>query len=385
MAQNIITEFNIDTGGTFTFNPAFLPDIIYLKTAGTPISADITLSFTTSLSPGQQVVVFIPLIDDNGFNIDIFGDLANTPPPAASLGWVYTIFADNSSNLVVEKRPLDFTDSTLISGLAIQQGTITFDKLEALASGQIIVGDASNIPNNVAMSGDTTISNTGVVTIGANKVTNAKLAQMATNTVKANITGVTADPADVSISTLLTSFAWKLTGNAGTTPGTHFIGTTDSQNLVFKVNNNKAGEIDIAANTSLGYLAQNANTSGTDNTSFGHSTLRLNTGGDGNTAVGTETLYNTSGDSNTALGYQAGYTNSSGSNNTFVGYNASSALATGQNRIALGYGAQADLNYQFALPDDVISVKWRGVTYTLPSTDAAGVLTSDGAGNLSWV
>jgi hypothetical protein len=30
--------------------------------------------------------------------------------------------------------------------------------------------------------------------------------------------------------------AWKITGNAGTTPGTHFVGTTDNQPLEFKVN-----------------------------------------------------------------------------------------------------------------------------------------------------
>lgn len=31
--------------------------------------------------------------------------------------------------------------------------------------------------------------------------------------------------------------SWELTGNAGTTPGTNFIGTTDAQDVVFKVNN----------------------------------------------------------------------------------------------------------------------------------------------------
>jgi len=43
-------------------------------------------------------------------------------------------------------------------------------------SGEIIVGDASGNANAVAMSGDTTISNAGVIAIGATKVTNAMLA-----------------------------------------------------------------------------------------------------------------------------------------------------------------------------------------------------------------
>lgn len=41
---------------------------------------------------------------------------------------------------------------------------------DTLASGRIFVGSAGNIATGVAMSGDTTISNTGAVAIGANKV-----------------------------------------------------------------------------------------------------------------------------------------------------------------------------------------------------------------------
>ncbi|MBS1575110.1 MAG: hypothetical protein JST09_07370, partial [Bacteroidetes bacterium] len=39
---------------------------------------------------------------------------------------------------------------------------------------------------------------------------------------------------------------WSLNGNAGTNPSTNFIGTTDNQSLVFKVNNEAAGKIDVA-------------------------------------------------------------------------------------------------------------------------------------------
>ena len=46
----------------------------------------------------------------------------------------------------------------------------------ALPSAEIIVGSAGGVSAAVAMSGDVTISNTGVTTIGAAKVTTAKLA-----------------------------------------------------------------------------------------------------------------------------------------------------------------------------------------------------------------
>jgi len=45
----------------------------------------------------------------------------------------------------------------------------------ALASGDIFVGNASNIATAVAMSGDATISNTGAVTIANNAITTAKI------------------------------------------------------------------------------------------------------------------------------------------------------------------------------------------------------------------
>lgn len=45
---------------------------------------------------------------------------------------------------------------------------------------------------------------------------------------------------------------WKLSGNAGTTPGTEFLGTTDAQPLVVKTNGTEAMRIDAAGNVGVG-------------------------------------------------------------------------------------------------------------------------------------
>ncbi len=45
---------------------------------------------------------------------------------------------------------------------------------------------------------------------------------------------------------------WLLTGNAGTTPGTHFLGTTDANDLVFKTNNNEQMRILSGGNVGIG-------------------------------------------------------------------------------------------------------------------------------------
>src|SRR5688572_25944961 len=66
---------------------------------------------------------------------------------------------------------------------------------------------------------------------------------------------------------------WQLLGNAGTTPGTHFIGSTDAQSLVFKT-----------GNTETGRIVHNA--TGTDTWQFGIATnlAKLVVNSDGSTA-----------------------------------------------------------------------------------------------------
>jgi len=46
--------------------------------------------------------------------------------------------------------------------------------------------------------------------------------------------------------------AWLLSGNAGTTPGTNFIGTTDAQDLVFKTNSTEKMRITSSGNVGIG-------------------------------------------------------------------------------------------------------------------------------------
>lgn len=70
----------------------------------------------------------------------------------------------------------------------------------ALTSAHIFVGNGSNVATDVAASGDLTLANTGAFTIANNVVTNAKLDQMPTLTLKGNNTGGTANAADLTVS-----------------------------------------------------------------------------------------------------------------------------------------------------------------------------------------
>ena len=50
---------------------------------------------------------------------------------------------------------------------------IAFSKLAPLTSGNVLVGSASNVPTSVAVTGDVTISNTGVTSIASGAIVNA--------------------------------------------------------------------------------------------------------------------------------------------------------------------------------------------------------------------
>jgi hypothetical protein len=134
--------------------------------------------------------------------------------------------------------------------------------------------------------------------------------------------------------------SWNITGNAGTNPAVHFLGTTDQATLVFRVHNRYSGEIDsVKQKTFFGYGA-GINTTGIANTAFGFKSLYFNTTGVSNTAQGGYSLYsNTTGNSNTACGYSALYSNTTGTLNTAVGSNALLYNTTGSGNTASGSGA----------------------------------------------
>jgi trimeric autotransporter adhesin len=126
-----------------------------------------------------------------------------------------------------------------------------------------------------------------------------------------------------NLSTTSPGSGWALSGNAGTNPSVNFVGTSDAQPLVLKVNNTMAGILDFdatKANTAIGYSTLNNNTGGYNNTASGYKSLNNNTTGTSNAAHGMFSLYqNQTGHQNTANGFAALYANIEGSYNTATG------------------------------------------------------------------
>jgi|GEM_PF-3142991 len=162
---------------------------------------------------------------------------------------------------------------------------------------------------------------------------------------------------------------WALTGNS--VSGSDFIGTTNSEELRFKVNDQQRLKLRLdggivpsmsydaiaIGNNALanGYspfdsygqaiaIGNNALASyiGKDGPSLaiGESTLELTTTGIGNVAVGNYVLQdNTTGEENTGLGTGAFYNNTTGSQNTAIGRGVLYTNTTGAHNTALGFNA----------------------------------------------
>jgi trimeric autotransporter adhesin len=129
---------------------------------------------------------------------------------------------------------------------------------------------------------------------------------------------------------------WNTLGNAGTT-AINFLGTTDAQDLRFKIANTPYGFFNKnKSNTAIGEAALAANTSGISNIALGANALTLNTSGSGNTANGIDALKNNNTASyNSAFGYGALATNT-GAENTAIGTSAAYSNTTGSNNVAVG-------------------------------------------------
>ena len=85
---------------------------------------------------------------------------------------------------------------------------------KTVTDGKVLIGNASNLAAEKNFSGAITVDRDGVATLANNIVTNAKSAQMATNTIKGNNTGGASDPIDLT-ATQTTAILNAMVGDSG--------------------------------------------------------------------------------------------------------------------------------------------------------------------------
>ncbi len=129
---------------------------------------------------------------------------------------------------------------------------IPVSDIQPLTAAHILVGNASNVASDVAMSGDATLANTGALTIANNAVTLAKMATIANNTVLGNTSGGAAVPSALTALAGLTAYGIRDTSAAwdvqlGATSSTTL---TANRALTFDVTN-AARTIKLTGNPTL--------------------------------------------------------------------------------------------------------------------------------------
>lgn len=127
---------------------------------------------------------------------------------------------------------------------------------------------------------------------------------------------------------------WTLQGNAA--GAGDFIGTTNTQPLLFRFNNQHSGRIQWST-TFFGYNAGNLTNTGYSLVAIGENSMRNLTNGFENTAVGKGSLQaTTSGNKNTAVGFNALNGNLGGVQNVAIGGEALEGNTSGNFNMAVG-------------------------------------------------
>jgi hypothetical protein len=169
------------------------------------------------------------MYNGSGWNDTAIGTLSLTGQPLATSDVIVGNGSGNSAAVATSGVGDILADAT--NGLTIKSGVIVnaeinasaaidFSKLASLTSGSILVGNGSNVPTAVAMSGDVAIVASGATTIQPAVVSNSKLANMATQTFKGRNTAGTGSPEDLSAATAAAILPAFVGASGGTTAGT---------------------------------------------------------------------------------------------------------------------------------------------------------------------
>lgn len=317
--QNNPTSYNVISGKGNINN--YLQLNIQNGNGGTNASSDVV----ATADNGNETVNYVDLgINSSGNSSGVMG--------AANDAYLYTTGNNFLMGTATAAKSLVF-----LTGGTTQAAN---ERMRIDGAGNVIFGKAS-VTSGTQVFANSTNSNTVTLTSGA--TTSSYTMTLPTTQGGANTVLTNNGSGALAWNTIAAaSGAWSINGNAGTTPGSNFIGTTDNQSLVFKANNQLSGKIDLAVNNTLfGYQAGQAAT-GISNTFLGYQAGYPTTTGFSNTSVGAISMVaNTTGSSNTAVGYAALRANTTGTNNTAIGNGSAVTNTTGSNNTFIGYGADA--------------------------------------------
>ncbi len=199
--------------GTASGNPpnARLINTTAPLTGGGDLSADRTIAMPVATN---SVDGYLSAADHTTFSAKQSATLTSAHLLVGNVSNVATDVAVSGDLTLANTGAFTIANSAITNAKVSASAAIDFSKLAALASGNILVGSAGNVATSVAMSGDISITNAGVTAIGANKVTNAMLAQVSTAIFKGRTTAGTGNVEDLT-ATQATALLNVMTGDSG--------------------------------------------------------------------------------------------------------------------------------------------------------------------------
>lgn len=175
----VLEQAITSSGGTFTIYPENFngTDILIRLYAASPVTlvGDVVVNMATDPIAGTKM-----RIEWAGGEFDL--DVYSFTIPGVGLtqlqldypgSYVYD-FIDGTGNYHRYEN-VEFTNVRLLGSQILEDGSVPISKIENLTSAQIIVGNSSNIPTAVAVTGDIAISNAGVTSIASGVIVNADI------------------------------------------------------------------------------------------------------------------------------------------------------------------------------------------------------------------
>ena len=170
-----IQDFKFTTsGGAQSFTPNTDLVLIYPETS--LLTGNVSVSVASAPVLGDNVTCILTLVglSLNGFTLDVFGLSYTQEMIDASNGDLFVLTGSGvaPTSFTATYIP-NFGQTNFMSGSVLADGTVSLQKLVDLTSAQIIVGNGSNVPTAVAVTGDIGITNAGVTSITAGAIVNA--------------------------------------------------------------------------------------------------------------------------------------------------------------------------------------------------------------------
>jgi hypothetical protein len=178
----VINQEITAAGGTFTFDPSTWGDgstILLYSSGSITLAAPVSINLSALPASGCRLIIAcsvgVNTIDLNSNTFTINGkSFAQWEIDNNFLVWIGNT---GGGNAYVDYLVDLYGNSNEggLSGVIMLDDTIDLVKLTGLTSAQIILGNASDIPTATTVTGDVTISNTGVTAIGASKIVDSQI------------------------------------------------------------------------------------------------------------------------------------------------------------------------------------------------------------------